>query len=210
MTEEQASRIFKSFSQADDSITRKYGGTGLGLSISKNLTSMMNGKIWVDSKPGIGSTFNFTAMFGLTDITEITHNAQTIEKKSEYNFNGVQVLLVDDSEMNQQVAKELLEMVNIKVYIANDGKECVEAIKIKNFDAVLMDTQMPVMDGCSATREIRKIPDKSKLPIISMTANVIASDRQKCFEAGMNDHISKPINPSELFSVLSKWIDNKG
>ncbi len=200
----------------------------------------MGGKLWVTSKPGVGSTFNFTAVFELKEVklTEIeltdvknipvlemseleineplqiinseTNGKQAVEtKKSQFNFKGTRVLLVDDSEMNQIVAKELLEMVQCEVFIANNGEESIDAIQCKKFDIVLMDMQMPVMDGCSATREVRKDPAYSKLPIIAMTANVMAADRQKCIDAGMDDHISKPINPSELYQVLNKWIDCK-
>jgi len=201
-------KIFQSFNQADSSTTRKYGGTGLGLSISKELVVLMGGDIQVDSIYGKGSSFIFTLPF-LVNNNQKTINE--LESNNEINyddmdFNGANILLVEDSSMNQQVAKELLEMVNINVFIANDGEESLDAIKSKKFDAVLMDMQMPVMDGCSATREMRNDPKLSKLPIISMTANVMAADRKKCKQAGMNDHISKPIDPTELYSILKKWI----
>ena len=151
------------------------------------------------------------AIIGMSDLISTPtlstkqHNNVDIDF-DHIDFCGANVLLVEDSEMNQQVAKELLELVNINILIANNGEESLDAINLKKFDAVLMDMQMPVMDGCDATREIRKNKLNAKLPIISMTANVMASDRQKCISAGMNDHVSKPIDPNELYRVLKKWI----
>ncbi len=213
ISKDQLEGVFESFNQADRTTTRKYGGTGLGLSICKKLVDLMKGDIQVESIFGKGSAFVFTLPFFISDdkinSTDELENNIDIENDREndtIDFNGAHVLLVEDSELNQLVAKELLKQVNIKVFIANDGEESLEAIKVRKFSAVLMDMQMPVMDGCTATREIRKDPLNSKLPIISMTANVMAADRQKCIEAGMNDHISKPIDPDELYRVLKKWI----
>ena len=211
ITQEQIENLFQSFNQADSSTTRKYGGTGLGLAICKELVFLMGGNIQVESSYGKGSSFIFILPFFVSK--DKVNKEDVLENKLDINndiidFNGADVLLVEDSEMNQLVAKELLRQVNIKVFIANNGEESLDAIKVKKFSAVLMDMQMPVMDGCTATREIRKDLLNSKLPIISMTANVMAADRQKCIDAGMNDHISKPIDPTELYSVLSRWIDH--
>ncbi|MBF0448397.1 MAG: transporter substrate-binding domain-containing protein [Magnetococcales bacterium] len=353
MDEEQQKRLFKAFSQADSSTTRKFGGTGLGLTICKRLVEMMNGRIWLKSKPGKGSVFHFTAIFGRNDMDRrrfrfpsnvmvgmrvlvvddnpvactvlkksltsfsfevcssdsarsalsaiqkavaekrpfeiiyldwklaetdrlqiipeirrcrapdkspaiilLTANAQsdleTLTKKWNVEFiiskptnlsklfnvtisalghqgafsqpevepsieieeaterlQGATVLLVEDNEINQQVARELLQMVGIKVQTADNGQQAVEAIEQDDFDAVLMDIQMPVMDGFAATRLIRSNPRFESLPIIAMTANAMAGDREKSLEAGMNDHLAKPVVPEELYDILINWVVKK-
>jgi two-component system sensor histidine kinase/response regulator len=350
MTAEQAAKLFQPFVQADASTTRKYGGTGLGLTISKRLAEMMGGEIWVESEPGLGSTFSFTADFGLgkekaqkqytpgselrgmkvlvvddnatsrdifqemlesftcvvtlagsgpEGITELENArddqpfelvvmdwkmpgmdgieasrrikahaglnkipaivlvtaygreeimqqadeaglegfllkpvnpsmlldtimqalgkaqpepsrlVRKYEQEAEVleGIRGANVLLVEDNEINQQVAKEILEGAGLKITLANDGQEAVNAVKEHEYDAVLMDVQMPVMDGYTASREIRKDVRFRELPIIAMTANAMAGDREKSLEAGMNDHVAKPIDTNELFSTLAKWIE---
>jgi two-component system sensor histidine kinase/response regulator len=349
LTQEQIGKLFKEFSQADSSTSRKYGGTGLGLTISKRLTEMMNGNIWVESEPGKGSSFSFTAHFGQatgseknilipsTDLQGMkvlvvddnlasreilqgileslsfnvslaasgqegidklvnasteepfelvlmdwhmptmdgieaskrikSHNklvkipsiilitaysreeaiqetkgiglegifikpinpsillnsilevfGKKVEKRTRQGadpqadtealnkIRGAKILLVDDNEINQEVANEILEQVGFSVLIANDGQEAVDKVMQAKFDCVLMDIQMPVMDGYEASRAIRKDNRFSSLPIIAMTANAMQGDREKCIEAGMNDHVAKPINPKELFSALVQWI----
>ena len=350
MTREQCNRLFQSFSQADTSTTRKYGGTGLGLAISKKLTELMAGRIWVESEPGAGSAFIFTAVFGRTldmekriqesrpadldqfkvlvvdDIAssremleatllsfsfrvtcvnsgqdaltalekcpsddpfklvlmdwkmpgmdgieatkriknhpslkhmptvimvtaygreEVMQQAENVgmegflikpvtsstlldtimevlgEKggfrgaarsddtwkiKPIDAIRGAHVLLAEDNKINQQVAEELLGQAGVKVTIANNGKEAVAQLEKEMFDAVLMDVQMPEMDGYEATQTIRKNLEFKDLPIIAMTANVMAGDREKCLEAGMNDHVAKPIDPDKLFASLLQWI----
>ncbi|MBF0277456.1 MAG: response regulator [SAR324 cluster bacterium] len=347
LTEAQIGKLFQSFSQADSSTTRKYGGSGLGLSICKRLVEMMGGEIWVESESGKGSSFMFTAVFGVQlkqesyavkrslalmgmQVLVVDDNAiarqilcnvlesfsfqvneassgqialdilsranppydlvlvdwkmpefdglQTIEsirkhagiaKKpkiilvtayggDDLNFQkkelvldgllskpvtssvllntimnafganpmshndkpgsgkinhdslkliqGAQILVVEDNEINQQVARELLEGAKFFVEIANNGLEAVEKVKTKAFDIVLMDIQMPTMDGYQATREIRRIPAFQTLPIIAMTAKTMAGDQDKSLNSGLNDHVSKPINVEQLFNVLLKWI----
>ena len=349
LTEEQKGKLFKAFSQADMSTTRKYGGTGLGLTISKRLVNMMGGEIWVESVPGKGSEFIFTAKFGLARMVSRRHlepsvdlrgmrvlvvddNASSreilqtlletmsfqvtptasaeegiaeLEKEAEArpyqlvvmdwkmpgmdgikasalikkhpsltekpkiiiataygreevmqksekvgvdgfllkpvsqsvlfdaimvafgkeapegkaiapvsrsdeeelrNIRGAMVLLAEDNEINQQVAKEILEQAGLEVSIANNGKEAVDMVRMGNFEAVLMDIQMPVMGGFEATREIRKDGGFKDLPIIAMTAHAMAGDHEKSLEAGMNDHVTKPIDPDQLISALVKWI----
>jgi signal transduction histidine kinase/CheY-like chemotaxis protein len=368
MTAEQAAKLFQPFMQADSSTTRKYGGTGLGLTISKRLAEMMGGEIWVESEQGQGSTFSFTANFGLgkekaqkifrpskdlrgmkvlvvddnatsreilkdllesftfevtvaasgsegiTELEsadknvpfelvvmdwkmpgmdgieaskriknhkrlsnipaiimvtaygreevmqqaealglagfllkpvspsmlfdaimqafgeaapEISRVAQRKEQAAETleNIQGAHVLLVEDNEINQQVAKEILEGVGLNITLANNGQEAVNAVKETKYDAVLMDVQMPVMDGYTATRKIREwetevrrqrtedrkedsaiSPQSLELPIIAMTAHAMAGDEDKSLQAGMNGHVTKPIDPDQLFAALQKWI----
>ena len=353
LTDEQAGKLFQSFSQADTSTTRKYGGTGLGLAISKKLANMMGGEIGVDSEPGQGSTFSFTAVFGLgredvkkrfapapnlrglkvlvvddnatsrdilrdmleslsfevalaatgqEGIAEIEkadrdkpfeivimdwkmpgldgiETAKRIKENSTLKhvpqivmvtaygreevmqkaekiglegfllkpvspsvlfdtiiqarggeapdtsriaqgreeaealalIKGAKILLVEDNEINQQVAKEILEGADLVVSLVDDGQQAVAAVKANTYDIVLMDIQMPVMDGYTATRKIREwetevSPQSSALPIIAMTAHAMAGDEEKSLAAGMNGHVTKPIDPDQLFSTLQKWI----
>ncbi|MBF0195053.1 MAG: response regulator [Magnetococcales bacterium] len=351
MSKEHKAGLFKAFSQADASITRKYGGTGLGLTISKRLVEMMGGNIFVESELGVGSKFIFDVHLGISDkiinkeqmptsylkgkkvlcvddnenaikiisdymtsfnfkVTQATNGqeaitavqkaeddqepfdlivmdymmpymdgisaATTINKKlglanppkiilataygeestikraakdaqingflvkpihhnklyeaiieafgegnidgtkstsnnkadQDYRegISGAKILLVEDNEINQQVAKELLEQANITVLIANNGKEGVEIVEKESLDGVLMDMQMPVMDGLTATKTIRKNSNFTDLPILAMTANAMSGDREMCLKAGMQDHISKPIDPINLYSTLSHWI----
>ncbi|MBA5761652.1 response regulator [Vibrio sp. 404] len=354
MTGEQISRLFQSFSQADASTTRKYGGTGLGLTISKTLAEMMKGSIWVESERGKGSTFFFSAKFGLSSniqrqsldaatrlenvsvlivddsvaAREILLNlcqslgfkadlassgAEALEKiisaqqtsqpfdviladwkmpnmdglelgrqitqlpqistppyfvmvtaydKDEMHEHlnglkldasltkpvssstlldtllsvmrkeggstepqafsnkidlsiaqgiaGARVLLVEDNAINQQIAIELLELTGLDVVTANNGQEAVDKVATDSFDLVLMDIQMPVMDGYQACRVIRESGKYDQLPIVAMTANAMSGDREKCLAAGMNDHLSKPINPNQVFQTLTKWIKPTG
>jgi CheY-like chemotaxis protein len=351
MNEEQQGRLFKSFSQADTSTTRKYGGTGLGLAISKQLVEMMGGEIHVESEPGVGSNFIFTANLGIGEeqdgrshlpITDLQHMhalvvddnstsrdiltaylesftfdvtaaedaetairilesrqdtpelivmdwlmpgmngleaaqkikqdlklpkdphiiivtafgisglsakpgakfvdhllakpvspshlfdavmdafGQQVAKKGMRRVSGRQaemdalqpiqgasLLVVEDNEINQQVARELLEQALFKVDIANHGKEAIQMVDKGNYDCVLMDVQMPVMDGFTATSELRKDERYKDLPILAMTANATHEDRQRCEEAGMDDHIAKPIIPKVLFETLLKWVEHK-
>jgi len=351
MTREQTSKLFQAFTQADSTTTRKYGGTGLGLSISKQLVELMGGKIWVESTPGKGSKFIFTARFGkaaerraekrrlpkidlqgmrvlavddnetsrcilesylesfsflvtkaanglealqaiekakhegmpyqlvvldwkmpgmdgieaarkirempglsrrpkillisafsqsedlrhlegdvvdgilakpfqqgeLFDAAmEIFGNSEGKEKRHAVTalfhpdlvakISGAYLLLVEDNEINQQIARELLEMVGVTVAIAENGKEAIARLWEEKFDGVLMDMQMPVMDGITATREIRKNPGFADLPIIAMTANVMASDLDQCLAVGMNDYITKPLDPNQMVATLAKWV----
>jgi two-component system, sensor histidine kinase and response regulator len=231
MTPDQCGCVFQSFSQADTSTTRKYGGTGLGLAISKHLVEMMGGAIRLESEPGVGTTFIFTALFGCIPEDEIAKNspapaslkhpeAPLVDGVSINSGSGsdawkietlhdilqARILVVDDNEINQQIALELLHQAGLVVEIANNGQEAIDLIAHQHFDAVLMDIQMPVMDGFEATKAIRKLPAHEKLPIIAMTAHAMSGDRERSLEAGMNDHITKPIHPEVLYAALQRWI----
>ncbi len=207
LTEEQIGKLFQSFQQADTSTSRKYGGTGLGLAISKNLATLMGGTVGVDSEYGKGSTFWFTARLGrgiardddaLPGVDSLKENLAAIR--------GARILLVEDNEMNQQIAQELLTDAGFTVEIAGDGRQSLTMLDTKSYDIILMDMQMPIMDGIDATIEIRKNPRFGDLPVVAMTANVMAADIERCYKVGMNDHVAKPIEPDELFKKLAKWI----
>ncbi|CAK8711644.1 histidine kinase [Candidatus Electrothrix laxa] len=214
MNIQQQSKLFKSFSQADSSTTRKYGGTGLGLSISKKLVEMMGGTIWFESATGRGSRFYFTLPFiACSDEqrvkeTQKKNNAKNSQEEP-LNLKGTNVLLVEDNELNQELAKLLLARKGILVTVANNGAEALEILQTSNFDCVLMDIQMPVMDGYTACQKIRKLPQHKNLPIIALTANVLSTDQKKSKEAGMNEHIGKPFNEKEMFTVISRYLNTK-
>lgn len=211
VSEEQATHLFQPFNQADSSTSRKFGGTGLGLAICKRLVEMMDGKLWIESTVGKGSNFFFSAQFGIGREFELTNkpNAATLEARGQ--LKGRKILLVEDNPFNQQVAKELLEKIGVKVTLANNGSQALDQLHDATFDIILMDIQMPIMDGFEATRLIRENPSLSTQCIIAMTANAMMEDRQRCLSAGMNDFITKPVTPEMLYQTLAKWIlaDNR-
>lgn len=202
MTQDQSEKLFQAFSQADTSTTRRYGGTGLGLAITRRLVELMGGEITVTSEPGKGSVFAFTVAFGMASEYDESVNAVQIEMQ----IIGARVLLVEDNAINQQVASEMLEGAGMQVDIASNGADAIRMVDQVKYDAVLMDIQMPEMDGYQSTQQIRKKFDHKDLPIIAMTAHAIVGYREKCIAAGMNDYISKPIDTEELFRVLVQWI----
>ncbi|WP_373035816.1 PAS domain S-box protein [Sulfurimonas sp.] len=209
MNKEIQNNLFKEFTQADNSITRKYGGTGLGLSISKHLVEMMGGEIWVESKEGEGSTFTFSSVFEKADDkTADKKNSDKQVYRSNSTIEGAHLLLVEDNIINQIVAVGILEEFNITVDIANNGKEAVEMIEAGDeYDLILMDLQMPVMDGFEASRHIKQINEN--IPIIALSAAVMEEDMTKTREARMSAHLAKPIEKDELFRVLSQYIKPK-
>jgi PAS domain S-box-containing protein len=203
---EQMEVIFDAFRQGDSSTTRRYGGTGLGLAISKSLATMMGGKVGVDSEPGQGSMFWFTARVGPDEEqTALPHPMQ--QAPMGKSLHGVRVLLVEDNEFNQEVARAILGDAGLVVEVAGDGGQAVRLVRDRYYDIVLMDIQMPVMDGLAATRQIRLFKPNERLPIVAMTANVMQEERQSCLAAGMDDFVAKPIDPDELLVVLQRWIE---
>ena len=202
--EEIKDKLFNEFTQADGSTTRKYGGTGLGLAIVKQLVVMMHGQFGVESIPGEGSTFWFRAPLEISAEQTINLWPEQ-ELEIEGNLSG-HVLLVEDNPINQMVAQKMLEKIGIESTLAADGQEALNLLEQGEFDAVLMDCQMPVMDGFEATRRIREQSVLLEMPVIAMTANVMEGDREKCLEAGMNDYIGKPVVQADLKKTLARWL----
>ena len=203
-------RLFTAFEQADGSITRKYGGTGLGLTISKRLVHMMGGTIGVESAEGQGSTFWFTVRLSKSADTVApapTVAQDTPEARLKASFAGTRILLAEDEPINQEVSRELLENVGLVVDLAEDGQQALELARQHIYALILMDMQMPNLNGVDAARAIRALPGYADQPILAMTANAFDEDRQICIDAGLNDHIGKPVDLDKLFETLLKWLD---
>ncbi len=211
LSPEAAARLFQPFTQADTSITRRYGGTGLGLVLCRKLAELMGGKIWCESVEGQGSNFMFTVKLEADQEAEPEKRAGAqaagLDLKSlAERLKGARILVAEDNDLNQLVVKELLKKIQIQPVMVNNGQQAVEACQAQSFDLIFMDIQMPVMDGYTATELIRAHSGGQGPPIIAMTAHAMAGDREKSLEAGMNGHISKPFNPKELFSTLAQWL----
>jgi signal transduction histidine kinase/DNA-binding NarL/FixJ family response regulator/HPt (histidine-containing phosphotransfer) domain-containing protein len=201
-------KLFEVFEQADTSTTRQYGGTGLGLAITRRLAGLMGGEVGVDSELGRGSRFWFTARLGrgrgvLPDDIEAANSAAEAALRSHA---GARVLLAEDTEINREVALELLHAAGLAVDVARNGVEAVAKARTGLYDLILMDVQMPQLDGLAATRAIRMQPGNEQTPILAMTANAFGEHRAACLAAGMNDHIAKPVEPKVLYAVLAKWL----
>jgi len=214
ITSEQRKGIFDTFSQADSSTTRKYGGTGLGLTISSQLVELMGGEIAVTSEPEHGTCFWFTVSLEVpvdqeTALVNYRQEQQEFDSKSsQYNCR---VLLAEDNITNQIVAEGMLELFGCRVDLAVNGKEACQAVKDHKYDIILMDCQMPELDGYSATgkiREFEKQTGASRTPIVALTAHAMGGDRERCLAAGMDDYLSKPLHPNQLQDVLEKWLSN--
>jgi len=208
ISSDQVSRLFKSFEQLDASHSRKYGGTGLGLAISKKLVSMMQGQIGVESEPGIGSTFWFTARLKkTTHVHKPRNNVKTIDK--ETLGHKLNVLLAEDNLINQKVASFSLEQMGYSVTVAGNGRQAVEKYQSGHYDLILMDVQMPEMNGFEATREIRSIENNNssnhRIPIIALTANAMKGDMEKCIASGMDAYLSKPFQQKDLHELITHY-----
>jgi PAS domain S-box-containing protein len=229
MDDSQIARLFKTFEQGDSSTTRKYGGTGLGLAICKSLAGLMGGEVGVDSALGQGSTFWFTARLScdtassevatllpaLPDPRLLVAKEPLLASETAGDslpladlaaIAGARILVVEDNDLNREVAHDLLESLGLSVEMAFDGQQALTLVASRPYDLVLMDMQMPVMDGLQATREIRRHSDFASLPVVAMTANAMAGDRQRCLDAGMNDHVAKPIDVKDFCAMLLRWI----
>lgn len=209
MSPEQQRTIFQPFQQADTSTTRKYGGTGLGLTICKKLAQMMGGDVGVSSELGVGSTFWFTAHFEKSTAITSLHHAPPYSSASIGDYTAlkdVRVLLVEDNLTNQQLVKALLKRVDAEVLTAINGRECLTVLAQQPVDMVLMDLQMPIMDGLEATRHIRANALTQHLPVIALTANAWAEVRMQCFAVGMNDFVSKPVKPVLFYETIARWV----
>ncbi|MEO6853103.1 MAG: response regulator, partial [Rhodoferax sp.] len=204
MTTAQSAKLFQAFSQADGSVTRKYGGTGLGLAITRGLVERMGGDIRVHSEPGVGSCFSFQIWFGLADPATLP----AAPDHAPARLDGLRLLLAEDNDINQQIAVELLQAAGAEVTVAANGRialDLLAAASPEHFHAVLMDLQMPEMGGLEATQQIRANPRYADLPVIAMTAHALREERERCLVVGMVEHITKPLDPPTLLHTVLRW-----
>jgi CheY-like chemotaxis protein len=213
--------IFEAFTQADSSTTREYGGTGLGLTISAQLVALMGGRMWVESAVGRGSAFHFTVRLGVQDEppgeAPVSATASSTVKAplpgdTAPGQHKLRILLAEDNMVNQKLAVRLLEKWGHAVTVATNGKKALAALEQQAFDLVLMDVQMPEMDGLEATQEIRAREMQrlfSHVPIVAMTAHAMTGDRERCLAAGMDSYIAKPLQPEDLRAVIESVMVSK-
>lgn len=208
---DKLANVFEKFTQASDDITRKYGGTGLGLSIAKRLTELQGGMMTVDSKFGQGTTFTFNIPFEVPADHEIPQQEVEITITEDWSLEGLKVLVVEDNDINRMVINRMLKDLHIKADQANNGLEALDALRAHPYDMILLDMEMPVMNGYECIKEIRSMPDNRKrnIPVIAMTAHASASERDKCLTCGVTDYISKPFNPAELKTKIAQAVEQK-
>ncbi|RYG03351.1 MAG: response regulator [Chitinophagaceae bacterium] len=201
--------IFEPFMQANSAVTRKYGGTGLGLSICRELIQLMGGQLFLESEPGKGSTFRFILPFGISVYKP--KNKNMLQEINYQSLGCKRILVAEDVELNQYLARHIMESWGFEVDIAVNGREAYEKVQEKEYDLVLMDIQMPEMDGMEATQQIRGLADANKadIPIVALTANALKGDSEKYMAVGMNDYLSKPFDESRLFMVIRKNLEEK-
>ena len=200
--------IFDVFDQEDRTISRKFGGTGLGLSITKKLIELQGGSISVSSEEGVGSEFKFTLEYEIGSVSDLPETQHSMINFA--SLEGINVLLAEDNEFNQSLIEALFQQYKINLTIANNGVELLDKMEVEDYDIILMDIQMPIMDGLEATERIRKEPKWQSLPILALTANALHDDLQKYIDHGMNDYLSKPFNPDELYSKILNLVKGVG
>jgi CheY-like chemotaxis protein len=213
VTAEQQARLFTAFEQADSSTSRQYGGTGLGLAINSHLANLMGGEVGVESRSGGGSLFWFTARLGkvATEMASTAPSDAGVDSAEQIllrDYRGARLLVAEDDEVNRLVAEELLNDIGQCADFAVDGRAAVAMAQSQRYDLILMDMQMPKMDGLEATQAIRLLPGCQAVPIVAMTANAFEADRLSCLAAGMNDFLVKPVIPEELFATMLKWLES--
>ena len=215
ISQEAQARLFQSFEQADNSMTRKFGGTGLGLAISKRLVTLMGGEIGVVSEAGQGSTFWFMLQLRKGTTNDAPSSVSTFalkkaEERLQVKYAGTRVLLAEDEPITQEISCHLLNDVGLVVDLAQDGRQAIDLARQNQYALILMDMQMPIMNGIEATQAIRADSLNQTTPILAITANAFDEDREMCVAAGMNEHVAKPFNPKNLYETILKWLEKRG
>jgi two-component system sensor histidine kinase/response regulator len=203
---ERIGKLFDAFEQSDSSTTRRFGGTGLGLAVTRQLVELMRGEVGVESTPGAGSMFWVTVQVQPAAAAQVATLPDGDAVPAKQRRFEARVLLAEDNAINQEVARELLRAAGCEVDVADNGRRAIEMARVGGYDLILMDVQMPELDGIEASRQIRAMSGLSRIPIIAMTANAFAEDRAACLAAGMNDHVAKPVHTATLYDTLARWL----